>query len=361
MDYATSQTIGLSRPQKGFGFWNSIAPVLGLFFLAPLTAEYLIGYLSETFTEMLVGLWLLAPLYGGAAIIIRESARRTGRGWPTIILLSLAFGVFQAGLIDHSLFDPSYQTTELWHDMPNPTYIPALGISYLDALYFILGHVIWSISAPIAIIETFVSSRRTMPWLGNLGLAIISLLYILASSILCWGIAIDDQFLPSAPQMAGTSIVVMALIALAFSVRLEERPFAARRLPKPWVVGTAAFMLLSLPNIIEIACEMLGIPSIFMIDWPGFIINILTAGLLAALTWRWSQSRDWSASHTLALAVGALLTRAWIAFLLLPFGDVTFNDKLIQRTVFFLGVVALLSLAAFKTRRCKKECIISEE
>jgi len=118
MDRTISQTVGLSRSQRGLGFWNSIAPTLGLFFLAPLTAEYLIGYSSETFTEMLVGLWLLAPLYGGAAIIIRESARRTGRGWPTIILLSLAFGVFQAGLIDHSLFDPSYQITDSWYNMP---------------------------------------------------------------------------------------------------------------------------------------------------------------------------------------------------------------------------------------------------
>ena len=169
MDYSTSQTVGLSRPQKGLDFWNSIAPVLGLFFLAPLTAEYLIGYLSMTFAEMHMGLLLLAPTYGGAAIIIRESARRTGRGWPTIILLSLAFGIFMAGLIDHSLFDPSYQITELWHDMPNPTYIPALGISYLDALYFVLGHVIWSISAPIAIIETFVPRSRTVPWLATSG------------------------------------------------------------------------------------------------------------------------------------------------------------------------------------------------
>ena len=144
------------------------------------------------------------------------------------------------------------------------------------------------------------------------------------------------------------------MIALAFSVRLEERPFAAIRLPKPWVVGTAAFMLLSLPNIIETGCEMLGIPSMFMIDWPGFIINILTVGLLAALTWRWSQSRDWSASHTLSLAGGALLTRAWIAFLLVPFDEAMFYDELVQRTVFLLGVVMLLLLAAWKIRAEKK-------
>ncbi len=356
MEYATSQMVRVSRPQNCLGFWNSIAPAFGLFFLTPLTAEYLIGYLSLTFTEMLVDLWLFAPLYGGAALIIREGTRRTGRGWPTIILLSLAFGVFQAGLIDHSLFNPSFQTADSWHGTPNPTYIPALGISCLVALNFVLGHVIWSISAPIAIIETFVRSRRTMPWLGNLGLAIISLLYILASSIICWGTAVEDQFLPSAPQIAGAAIVVVALIVLAFSVRKGHRPKVVRMLPKPWVVGTAAFMLLSLPTIMELACEMLGIPSMFMIDWPGFIVNIALVGMLTALTWRWSQSKDWSAPHTLSLAGGALLTRAWIAFLLVPFDGVMFYDELIQRTVFFLGVVVLLILAALKIGAGDKRC-----
>jgi hypothetical protein len=33
---------------------------------------------------------LLALLYGSGAILIREVARRTGRGWPTILVLGLA-------------------------------------------------------------------------------------------------------------------------------------------------------------------------------------------------------------------------------------------------------------------------------
>jgi len=333
------------------GFLQRIAPALGLFFLAPLTAEYLIGYLPVTgnFVQMLVDLWIFAPLYGGAALIIRETARRTCRGWPTMILLSVAFGIFQAGLVDHSLFNPAY------HGTADPTYIAVLGISGTTALAFILGHVIWSIGAPIVIVETFVSRRRTTPWLGRPGLAVTGILYVLASVIIFRGTAEEDLFLPSMPQMIGTALVVAALIGLAFSIRSRSGPPVDLPVPGPWMVGTAAFAALSVPTLIEVALVLQGVPSAFMSDWPGVTLNLVLVGGLTVLVWRWSQRRGWSTAHTLALAGGALLTRAWIAFLVVPFGDVALHDKLIGNTVFFIGVVLLIIAAAWKIRADAKE------
>jgi len=46
---------------------------------------------------------------------------------------------------------------------------PALGIGAYHALTFVTGHVIWSIGAPIAIIETPVPSCSESPWLGPRG------------------------------------------------------------------------------------------------------------------------------------------------------------------------------------------------
>lgn len=328
------------------GFLQRIAPALGLFFLAPVTAEYLIGYLPVTgdLVQMLVDLWLFAPLYGGAALIIREAARRTGRGWPAIILLSAAFGVFQAGLVDHSLFDPAY------HGTADPIYLPALGISGTTALAFILGHVVWSISAPIAIVETFVPRRRTVPWLGRPGLAVTGILYVLASAIIFRGTAEESGSLPSMPQMLGTAVVVAALIALAFTMRRRSEPPVDLPVPGPWAVGTAAFVALSAPTLIELVLELLGASSAFMSGWPGVALNLVLVGALAFLVRRWSHREGWSAAHTLALAGGALLTRAWMAFLVVPFGDVALHDKLIGNTVLFVGVVVLLVAAALKIR-----------
>src|SRR5256885_289548 len=54
------------------------APVLSLFVLTPLVAEYLLGSLPMS---MIAILPLMAALYGSAALLIREIARRIGGGW----------------------------------------------------------------------------------------------------------------------------------------------------------------------------------------------------------------------------------------------------------------------------------------
>jgi hypothetical protein len=72
-----------------------VAPAFVLFFLSPLVAEFLLG----DFTLAAIGyLVLLAPMYGGGALLVRELTRRAGRGWPTIVLLALAYGVLEEGI-----------------------------------------------------------------------------------------------------------------------------------------------------------------------------------------------------------------------------------------------------------------------
>lgn len=68
---------------------------------------------------------VLAPLYGGAALLIREMTRRAGRGWPTMLLLSLGFGVCSEGALTESLFDPDYAHAHLLEH----GFVPALGIA----------------------------------------------------------------------------------------------------------------------------------------------------------------------------------------------------------------------------------------
>ena len=80
--------------------------MVALFFLAPWTAECSWG--GFTAQEFPFVVMILGPLYGGAAILIREYARRSGAGWPAIVLLATAFGVIQAGLVDQSLFNTHF-------------------------------------------------------------------------------------------------------------------------------------------------------------------------------------------------------------------------------------------------------------
>ncbi|PGK86912.1 hypothetical protein CN911_30130, partial [Bacillus thuringiensis] len=91
--------------------------------------------------------------------------RRRGYGWPTMILMGLAYGILEEGLITQSLFNPSYANANLLSNAP----IPELGISAWWTLFVLTLHTVWSTSVPIALIESFIPNRKTTPWLGKIG------------------------------------------------------------------------------------------------------------------------------------------------------------------------------------------------
>lgn len=90
--------------------------VLVLLLLAPVSAELLQAYLGDLGGPfgMVFLVLFLAPLYGGAGLLIREIAARTGRGWPGRLLLAGAFGVAMPTLIDGSLFTPVMPDVDDW-------------------------------------------------------------------------------------------------------------------------------------------------------------------------------------------------------------------------------------------------------
>src|SRR5699024_3690641 len=122
------------------------------------------------------------PLDGGAALIIREVTRRAGLGWLTITILAFAFGLFQAGMIDHGLFNAAFQDIGYWQDLRDPTYISFLVISAYQAVDFISRQVIWCITVPIVIMEIFFPSQKKDPWLRNVSFTFIIIFVLLYST-----------------------------------------------------------------------------------------------------------------------------------------------------------------------------------
>ncbi|PAU44342.1 hypothetical protein [Streptomyces albireticuli] len=197
-------------------------PVLGLTLLSPVAAEYLIGY-GDTIgrpKELLAGLLVLGPLYGTVAVLIREAVRRTGRGWPSMLLLGLAFGLIQAGIIDQSLFNDDYRDVPDWQETLRPTFVPGLGISAAMALNFLVGHMVWSFCAPVAVVEACVPRLADRPWLGRTGLIVLPLLYLAAAALIYQDHLRTEHF-TAAPRASATAAVpaVCAGAAVKCSVR----------------------------------------------------------------------------------------------------------------------------------------------
>ncbi|MEU4405413.1 hypothetical protein AB0F88_12860 [Streptosporangium sp. NPDC023963] len=314
-------------PGERPGTLRRIAPALGLFLLSPLVAEYLLGNVPSS---EIWGLVILAPMYGGGAIIIREVARRAGRGWPTIILLGCAYGVLEATLIDQTLFNPApLFEGDVSRDS---TLIPALGFSAVNAVGFTAGHAIWSIGVPIALVEILVPRRATTPWLGVPGLIVTCVVFVLGSLVLFGGIHDDSGFMASPPQRIGAAVVVALLVVVAFLVGRRSRPVRGGRSRKPWLVGVAAFVA---------SAAFVARPE----DWWGTAAGIALIAVMAVVISRWSRGDGWGAAHRLALAGGALLTQAFIGFLLLLLHGTATTANLIGQVILVLGALTLFLVA----------------
>lgn len=309
-----------------------LVPALGLLVLAPWVGEFLLGNLA---LRELIALPFLIPLYGGGALLIRESARRAGRGWPSILLLGLAYGVIQAGLVDQSLFNPSFQGL----DFQRVTPIPGLGISAYHAISFIVGHAVWSISVPIAIVELLTPDSRASPWLGRVGLATTALFYLLGCALLALGLYQEEQFLAAPMQLAGAAGTGIALIIAAFALKPRPAPQTSRPVPRPWLLGMGVFVGTSV---------FFARPE----NWlGGVIMGLVLLGLGALAVAYWSRQPGWRLQHQFAVVAGTILTYAWAGFaltaLLRP------DDRLawVGNTVFALIAGLLLVVTARRIQR----------
>ncbi|MEU6784522.1 hypothetical protein ABZ912_35450 [Nonomuraea angiospora] len=334
-----------------------LAPAIGLFFLAPLTAEYLMGNAPISHFQNMIG---LAPLYGGGALLIREFARRTGRGWPAMMTLALAYGMIEESYVTQTLWDSNWvvgaRTLEYG-------FIPALGLAGPWTLFMVGVHTVFSISAPIAVAETLAGSRRTAPWLGKVGLTVAGVLY--ATVALGAGImqAVFGHH-ASAPQLIGAGVVIVAIIVVG--VRLprpatDVTPLPGRA-PSPWVAGALA-MVAGAVFVLLYAVDPTGFTpwlaeAIPLPAWLSVIIYLTLFVTVATVVIRWSHRVGWSQAHRLALAGGAMLTYAWHSFpqrnitpTVPPTPPTSLAEDLTSNGILTVGAVALLVVAALRLRQ----------
>ncbi|WBC13626.1 hypothetical protein O7600_21165 [Micromonospora sp. WMMA1998] len=300
-----------------------LVPAVALLLLAPWTAECSWG--GFTLTGMPFVVLVLAPMYGGAALLIRETARRLGLGWPGIALLAAAFGVVQAGLVDQSLFNPGFLDDTEFADtraVAEATLVPGLGFSARQAVDYVGNHVALTICAPIALVESYLGAgRRSRPWLGRPGLVVAALLW-LGGSLLVFA---DDGgrkgFLASPVQLAFATGVALALVAAALLRHRHAGPApvaptsAGPTLAGPSPVGrrhTEAGPPRPVWPALVVVVAYLG--STVAPGWPGVALALALAAVAAVVLTRWSRRPDWGQRHVLATGSAGLVVAAALAY-----------------------------------------------
>jgi hypothetical protein len=325
----TAEAIDRLRPR------GRIALVLGLFVLSPVCAEYLAAYDSSTGdpAELLLGLLILGPLYGAAAVLIRETARRAGLGWRGIILLAAAAGVLQAGVVDQSVFSVSYRGIESWEASRQGTLIAPLGVSAHMAQLFVAGHVIYSFGAPIALVEAFAASDRREPWLGPMGLAVMVVLYAGAAAFVLADHLANEASQATAAQVGAALLVAGALVTGAFVWGRPARRDTDRNAARPGAVFAASLVAAS---VVTAAPE----------SWTGVGLAVGVLALAGACLAHASRAAAWDARHGVSVASGALVSRGILAFTYYPVvGDVAATPKYLHNLALFVAMAAIGMLA----------------
>lgn len=317
-----------------------IAPAVALYFLAPFVAEFLLGDFPIT---MILLILPLSTMYGGGALLIRELVRRTGRGWPTIILLALAFGVVEEGLLTQSLFNPDYLNAHLLDE----GFVPALGISVPWTIFVLTIHTIWSISTPIAVVEEATRSRRTQPWLGIPGFIAAATLFAVGSAF-TFGVSYSEgKFMASWSQLLSAAVVAVALVVVAF--RLAGRTREEGGVPRgrsvfagAMVAGLALFSTEILPTVADV------------------IVVLAVLAAITVIVARWSRRSGWGPWQRFALAGAALLTYAWHSFLQHPVEGDSPGLNLVTHLTFTVVTLLIIWSAQRRIRHTEPAPVATE-
>jgi len=311
-----------------------VAPAVALFFVAPLVAEFLLGNLPVTLLPALI---VLAPMYGGGALLIREMVRRRGGGWPSILALGFAYAVLEEAFTTQTLFNPNYMKLSL--HLLDSAYIPALGMGGAWTVFVLTLHVAWSVAVSIALVEALVPDRATTPWLGRLGIAIVALLFAGGVAITTAITLHGDAFMASRSQFASAALVVIACAAAGLLGPSRAREDRRGRAPSPWLVGATTLVASSL---------FLLVPMPW--GWAAVACYLALEGVTIAALWNWSRSERWGGMHVLAAAGGAALAYGWHAFPQQPVLPASPSVDLAGNAFFLAALVATLVWAARRQR-----------
>ena len=319
-----------------------IPPALVLYFLAPAIGELLSGSAPPIEFFNPFGLLILPALYGSGAILARELALRWDKRWPTILVLGLAYGIVEEGLMVKSFFDPAWPDLGLLG-----VYGRWGGVNWVWSLFLTIYHAVYSIAIPIFLVELLYPEHRDERWVGRRGMITLSLLLL---AVVLFGFFFLTEYRPPA---------LPYLMALVATVGLYA---VARRMPTHWWTRWTE------PSRSPLLFGLIGFAStiaFFFLHWifpeNGVPVPIT---MLAAISLVWlvfitvrnmSGEGGWSDEHKLALVSGALT----FFILLAPISefDPSRTDNPTGMTL--VGLVALIFLIWLRRKTLRR--MIGEE
>ncbi|WP_433220006.1 hypothetical protein ACQP00_16775 [Dactylosporangium sp. CS-047395] len=309
---------------------------------APVVAELTLGTIP---LRQEWALLVFTPMYGGGALLVRELVRRTGGGYANLLLMGVAYGVVEEGIVLQSLTSPNLYHAAEW--------APRLfGLNTDYALLNLVYHAVFSVTIPVVLVELCFPAHGTRPYLRRGGLIATGLIAAFGAFVVRVSVPPSQDpgyTMPLAPALVFAAV---ALLLAVVALRVHLRPATALRLrsalvpPRPLVVGLVTGV---------------GALAFFVLVWPfgGAHQPLFTRGAWALLPMlgativvislvyvmsRWSAAAGWTRAHVIAACTGALAAHT-------TFGLIGQASGALDRGFLAAVVLATLALGTVAARR----------
>ncbi|MFI1995747.1 hypothetical protein [Actinoplanes sp. NPDC020271] len=286
-----------ARPRNRRAAWT-------LILLAPVVAELMLGNIP------LRQLWVFPvfiPIYGASALLIREVTRRSGRGVPAMLLLGLAYGLVEEGLVLQSLTSPTIYHAADW--------APRLfGVNSAYTELNLVYHPVFSITIPILLTELLFAGHGRQPYLRRGGLIVTGVVAVLGALLVHVAVLPAEDPDYRLPLVPAAVILTVALLLTVTALRVRREPArlpeTPTRVPSPTAVavvtGAAGF------GFVALLFPFAGATQSFFTHGAWVFAPMSAAAAIVAVTavlvHRWSAA--WSPAHLLAAALGATVGHA---------------------------------------------------
>jgi hypothetical protein len=317
---------------------------LTLALLTPVIAEVALGS-TPPHLAFLVLLWL--PVYGAGVLLIRELTRRRGGGWPSLVLLGIAYELVEDGLGLQALTSPHLYGAADWAPRPfglNTAYWEA------NAAY----HVVFSVLIPIALTDLLFPAHRDRPYLRRGGLVAVAIGAVLGVLLLRVSVPPTEDPGYTAPlwASAGCGLAVLLLGLLALRVLPRRQAHLSLVATRPRIAGAPAAPIAGAYGAVAVFGFMALIFPFGGAERPAFthglwvLLPMAAAAALALgsvrLVGRWTRAAGWDDRDRVWLIGGALLAHT-------AFGLIAVVHTLVDRAG--LAVIAVLTVALLRRTR----------
>ncbi len=287
-----------------------------------------------------ISLIFVALFYGTADLVIREAIIRRPLGTAGKLLLGVAFGFVNEGVVAGT-----------WYTVRPDGYAYVHGIDWSWAVSLTVFHIFVSVLMPIYLIDSVFPSIAGVPLLRRRGIIITTILFVAFSSLAIF-----------APHYRGQRALVMitalalALIALRLPPARPALPTAIQAKPAPgvWRLRILGFLAMLvyflciylLPVLFAAIGKRLGAP----LALPGLQANAALIALAAwavALCMGWARRPGWSPRRQLALITGALGFTTLLSLIAPP-------ERAVGEPLITVPFMVFLNVLAWRAHRAER-------